>query len=96
MKTENMYKDIPFSTEEEMTDFLRVFRKNLKMIRGIDFKELPEYKDVKDICADCMTRIKGVSENKTTWICPNCKTKHDTDRNAARIIFFAYHANNQN
>ncbi len=90
-----MVKDGTFSSETEMKDFLRILRNRAKMLWGINLEDWDEYKNAKDICADCFTRSKGISEKKKTWICPNCKAKHDTATNTARVIYFAYRANNQ-
>lgn len=59
-------KDIPYSSEEDMTVFLRIFRRDLKAHYDIEFEDFAEYKEVKDTCADCMTRTQGISGNKET------------------------------
>ena len=58
---------------------------------GKELRQIDRFYPSSKMCSDCGYIVEKLPLSIREWTCPNCKSKHDRDKNAARNILAAGH-----
>ena len=61
----------------------RLHLENLCKKLGIELRLVDRYYPSSKLCSDCGFKYKDLKLSERLWICPNCGSRHDRDKNAA-------------